>query len=208
MSWSDTQPHYINRRIIIRDLIDSERLYVAAAGNLDQDKVQGNQVLYPAGYPEVLGVTGLWAEYNTTTHETSWFSRDNGDFGSNYYMDDQGQPLLRKYPVSAIYGIVETVTPLNHSPEQVERSWSRVTSTPIANDPVSLYDPFSGTSFACPQVTALAALLFEQYPSKTWEQVRARIILKRNTLVEQDPTIHQYQLAGPVQFHEALAPNW
>jgi subtilisin family serine protease len=66
----------------------------------------------------------------------------------------------------------------------------------------------NGTSFACPQVAGLGALLFDQYPGKTWEQVRSRIITTRDAGLESSAQLSLYQLAGPVRFHQALEPGW
>lgn len=208
MSWSDPTRIGFHEKMIIRDLKDSERLYVGSAANLWENNIDGNNLVYPAALPEVLGVSGLWAECSPNNPAVAWFARDSGNNGSNYRLDASFSPSSRAYPVPAVYGIVETRLS-NGEPYQAPTGWSRTTSTPVYGLPYqSLYDPIAGTSFACPQVAALGALLFDQAPGKTWEQVRDRIISTRDPNVESLPQISTYQLAGPVRFHTALAPGW
>jgi len=59
-----------------------------------------------------------------------------------------------------------------------------------------LYGGFSGTCAASPQVSALAARLFEERPWATWQQVRNRIMA-----TARDP---QGQIRGIVDYEAAL----
>jgi subtilisin family serine protease len=67
----------------------------------------------------------------------------------------------------------------------------------------------NGISFACPQVAALASLLFDAFPTKTATQIRDRIITTRGPdFTGTDSAGQAYQYAGCVRFHNALAPGW
>lgn len=202
MSWGSLQYTGFYEKMIIRDLKDSDRLYLASAGNIyTGSEVTGNQVQYPAGFADVMGISGIWAFWNPDSLTTTYFGRSSANEGSNYLEDANLNPLLREYPVSGIYGTVGSGGD--------RRDESRVTSTQVyGGPPDTLYEAFRGTSFACPQVAGLAALLYDQYPSKTRAQVRDRIINTRNAALESNPAFSDYELAGPVRFHNALAAGW
>jgi subtilisin family serine protease len=201
MSFGRDQQIGFWQKMIIRDLKDSDRLYVGSAGNLHSEPAdEGNTLVYPAAWPEVLGVSGGWVYYNTSNNSTTWYSRDNLNNGSNYRLDANQGALLRAYPVSAVYGTVNNI--------QGETLWTRTTSTQISGDgPATLYSSFSGTSFAAAQVSSLAALLYDADPSRTRAWVKNRIINKRNTTVEAGSNFSQYQLAGPIQVDLTLGPT-
>lgn len=133
-------------KIINRDLVRNDRLYVSAAGNHNADRLA-----YPAIWDVVLGVSGLWSD-----SQGGWFpyrTAANGPEGSSWQADANLQDTLRKYPVSGIYGFC-----LSH--RSTYRSWSYVPASPKSGLSPDHYIDFVGTSFAAPQVTALAALLY------------------------------------------------
>ena len=83
-------------------------------------------------------------------------------------------------------------------PDQVRRS--------IA--PASCVASRRGTSFAAPQVAALAALLRNAKPSATYSQVTNRIVSTRRLDIEQTMlNTYNVPLAGLIDFNAALA-NW
>lgn len=61
------------------------------------------------------------------------------------------------------------------------------------------------TSFAAPQVAALAALLYLQDPTATYAEVTDQIVACRNQVVEQQMEAQGIPLAGPVDFNLTLA---
>jgi hypothetical protein len=182
------------------DIKTNNRLYVASAGNTS--KAEKN---YPAAYDAVLGVTGLWV--GPTANSTDWYSHigpyGNGSIGSTYWDDDEGNDLLRTYPVSGIYGFCDA-----YQSQQQFVGFS--TATPQGT--VNFYKNFDGTSFAAPQVSALAALLYMQRPNVFWKDVSNRIIQTRNMSVESTveakhhhlPSPTGYPIAGPISFTQAL----
>jgi subtilisin family serine protease len=180
-----------------RDALACDRLHVASAGNAASESLQA-----PAALGVVLGVSGLVC----TQYGASWFPYISPTpatrKGSTYWNDRYLSPELRYYPVSGVYGF----TDINHA---AFFPLGITTASPqVLNDPSTHYRDFNGTSFASPQVAALAALLRKARPSATYNDVAARIVQTRDTIIE-NQMWNQYQipLAGLVDYDAALA-NW
>jgi hypothetical protein len=178
-----------------RDALRCDRLHVASAGN---DCTAGLQS--PAGLDVVLGVSGLVC----TSYGMQWFPNVTPSpgihQGSNYWFDQNPQnPLSRRYPVSGIYGFTNST----HT-EWYDLGYS--TASPVnVGTPSSHYWPFSGTSFAAPQVAALAAVLRMRRPSATYAEVAARIVNTRDIPTENMMwNTYGIPLAGLVDYDAAL----
>lgn len=176
---------------ISRDATRCNRLFVASAGNDYQ-----NILRYPAALPVVLGVSGLWTTEGGETID--WYDHvlDNqADSGSNYYIDPPGTlPENRAYPVSGIFNFTDT-----GQYNRYNRAYVPATYLGSLADP--FYWPFNGTSFAAPQITGLAALLFDQNSNAQFSEVARHIVITREMSVETDVL----PLAGPVDFNAALS---
>lgn len=172
-----------------RDVCRCDRLHVACAGNTCSAEAR-----YPAALVPVLGVSGL------VTNGAEWWPNLVSGVGSTWFPDSTGSPELRLYPVSGIYGFRNGV--LN---EWADVGW--VPASPAQGEPATNYrGDFRGTSFAAPQVAALAALLRNARPSARYYEVSNRIVSTRNLAIEQT-MINTYSvpLAGLVDFNTALA---
>jgi subtilisin family serine protease len=181
-----------------------DRLYVASAGNDNSDQYQ-----YPAAIDEVLGVSGLVAD-NLGANWFAYMDSAVGRNGSNFWNDSSITPLDptdRIYPVSGIYGFSQ-----NDNSE-----WLLVSTTTASptNEliPTTHYTQFTGTSFAVPQVAALAALLRQAAPYRTYNEISDRIVQTRDTYIEDFIhnnflyNGHPIELAGLVSYDAALS-SW
>lgn len=200
MSWGSTKYRGSLNSLITSDTDKYNRLYVASAGNN-----HANELLYPAAYDSVLGVTGLWRNYNATGPSNRWYSYANvldysktppeyKDSGSNYRNDGYAT-----YPISGIYDIVQ-FTDINIYRGEVWPA-GRSTAPPWGGQSAGMYEHMNGTSNASPEVAALAALLYAAHPERQNWQVRQRIISTRDTSME--GTL-QHPIAGLVNYEAAL----
>jgi subtilisin family serine protease len=129
----------------------------------------------------------------------TWWPNLLSGNGSTWFPDSTGPPELTLYPVSGIYGF------------SLDRwYWADVgwvPASPVQGEPGTNYrGDFRGTSFATPQVAALAALLRNARPSASYSTVANRIVSTRNQAIEQT-MINTYSvpMAGLVDFNAALA---
>lgn len=184
-SADDTASYSFYNKWFSRDAGRCDRLHIASAGNTcDADE------RYPAALVPVLGVSGLLIE-----NDTLWWPNLPGE-GSTWYTDQTAPPEQRKYPVSGIFGF-----------SQDRWNWADVafvTASPVQDNPQSHYRSFSGTSFAAPQVAALAALLRNARPSARYYEVANRIVATRRLDIEEAMESAGVPLAGLVDFNAAL----
>lgn len=124
---------------------DPGKLYVST-GDIQQDR---NKLYYPAAFPEVIGVAAL-DNFSGSITEPSLLSK--AQF-SNY-----GEAIVS---VAAVGTAVQTTVP--YMPKD---------KVPHAIYPVPNYARLNGTSFACPQVSGLACLLFSKFPHLSNDKVR------------------------------------
>jgi subtilisin family serine protease len=148
----------------------------------------------------VLGVSGLVTSGLLIQNGPFWWPNLLSGAGSTWWPDQTGPPEQRWYPVSGIYGF-----------SQDRWYWAYVgyvTASPIQGDPLSNYRrDFVGTSFAAPQVAALAALLRNARPLASYTAVTNRIVWTRRLDIEQMMIDDGVPLAGLVDFNAALL-NW
>lgn len=104
----------------------------------------------------------------------------------------------RLYPMSAICGFCQD--------RWVWDQVGGVTASPVPGEPATNYSGnFRGTSFAAPQVAALAALLRNARPAARYYEVANRIVATRNQTIEQTMLLqYNLPLAGLVDFNTAL----
>jgi subtilisin family serine protease len=119
---------------------------------------------------------------------------------SSYWNDRNPNPESRYYPVSGIYGFTYS----EHN------RWNAIgwtTASPqVLGDPATHYLDFNGTSFASPQVAALAALLRKARPTASYSAVAARIVQMRDITIENYIwNTYHIPLAGLVDYDAALA---
>jgi hypothetical protein len=171
------------------DLNLNDRLYVAAAGNDGSD-----ELFYPAAFSNCLGVSGLRAYYTGS----SWAFTVAP--GSNYDLD--------AYKVSGIFEFYNTgglTWRFQFLPVPDGSEWDPYDYEPHSSS--SGYEFFSGTSFATPQVSALAALLYDAKAqaseSTTYDDVRSRIIdTAGDTVTGGSP---ERSVSGLISFYDALS---
>lgn len=182
------------------DLAKNDRLYVASAGENKENGPGYERLDYPAAYPDVLGVTGLKANWSTVHDEWLFTADPHSD-----YQND-----LSIYPVSGIYEILRNggfdleFNQLVPYPD--DTAYDAFTVHPRVDD----YLDFSGNSSACPQAAALAFLLYDAKAraseSVNYLQVRDRIITTAGDSVS-DWEYPGAPLSGLIDFYAALE-NW
>jgi subtilisin family serine protease len=182
-----------------RDTYRCNRLTVASAGN-----TAGFHRMYPAALsPLVLGVSGLW----TNNAGTTWRETVPGWESPSYWNDTALPDTQRLYPVSGLYGVAFQNGQGEFTDWNLDATLT--CSTPWPNhsplDPHTNYHGFGGTSFAAPQASALAALLWSQNPGAQYDTIRSRIITTRDTVSENymENTRH-IPLAGMMNINAAL----
>jgi hypothetical protein len=179
----------------------ADRLYIASAGNYDSsdpDFDDHDAVRYPAAAPYVVGVTGYWSGRQWADREKTITNIDEGGAiqGAVFRSDDTLGPWQRAYNLSAIYGFAwyaggpggpgyNKILEISYTPNQMQ------------GQPVP-YHNFVGTSFAAPQVSALASELYRQKPTATWSDVRQRMWDTGNNLPA------AWKLPKRIQFINAL----
>lgn len=186
LPWPPNFPTGGFKRNIKLDLRLNDRLYVASAGNEGK-----NARVYPAAYSNVLGVSGL--DWNSLTDTFSYTHR--ADDSTNYMIDET-------YPISGVYRVAgergyTLVTPTSH-PYYYHWQWAFG---------LDAYRPFSGTSAAAPQVSALAYHLFSKYPEigqTNYHEVWDQIVQHRGPPHEVEPGI---EVKGMVNFQGSI-DNW
>lgn len=177
--WNPNNDHLYN---ITQDLSRSDRLYIASAGNTAQ-----SGYFYPAAYPNVLGVTGVWTNRTFTNWSATYAPPGKPARGSNYRVDS-----FTTYPVSGVFGITDgsmysVCTPIyGQTPSPGDLGW---------------YSDFQGTSACAPQVAGLACWLYTLQPASTYAAVRNRI--KDPTKLRPGSGVGN-QLAPVVDFNLAL----
>jgi Subtilase family len=184
---------------ISRDSLRCNRLTVASAGNEPSDADQNPPVQrYPAALPVVLGVSGLVCNAAGSIWREDVVA-DNLHYGSSYFEDANQPDIQRLYPVSGIYAVGNTQF----------NDFSDVTYVPAtlqSSDYSTHYYWFGGTSFAAPQASALAALLWLENPGAQYWQVSNQIVQTRDTGIESYmENTRGVQLAGLIDFGEALS---
>jgi len=160
-----------------------DKLYVASAGNREEASQAWRVKTYPAAYANVLGVTGLWTNYDLDL----WTGVYNGT--GSFYWD------TTVYPISGIYGFT------------TDNQYTTYFS-PGQDYGLPYYSYFYGTSAAAPQVSGLAAMLYhvraQQGRSTTYREVWNRIVATRGPDIT-DVVNGQTQVrAGLVRYHDAL----
>jgi len=117
-----------------------------ASGNQSQDL---QNLYYPAAFPEVIGVAAMDNANGAITQAANLVRADFSNYGEDIVS------------VAAVGTKVETTVPFREK-----------TEVPYAIYAVRDYSSMSGTSFACPQVTGLAALLLSRYPEASPLDIR------------------------------------
>ncbi|MBN2082168.1 S8/S53 family peptidase [bacterium] len=192
LPWSDPGVTGNFKWNVSRDLAKNDRLYIASAGN------QGIAVrAYPAAHSNVLGVSGYWYNPNGTSISSRFYPHERSNY--NYNQD--------VYPVSGIYNInsqsgdIDWPTLLPITPEDHPYyKW-----TTYSNE----YRPFSGTSAAAPQISALAYHLYSRRPnlsgpsSTTYTEVWDHIVTTR--MLNEHGYYHDiYPYRAPADYHRAI----
>jgi thermitase len=145
----------------IRDAYDAGVVICAASGNGNPGELyaftgdsgydQAN-MYYPAAFPEVMGVAALDNQNGSITDPASLTRASFSNFGEDIVS------------VAAVGTAVMTTVPYRPKSE-----------VPYAIYPMRDYSRLSGTSFACPQVTGLAALILSRIPNASPVEVRTLI---------------------------------
>ncbi|MDQ3023926.1 MAG: S8 family serine peptidase, partial [bacterium] len=121
-------------------------------------------------------------------------------YGSSWKVETHLPPNKRAYPVSGIFAFGHYAGGL---PGYQEWNFldeiSQTPTRPLPADP-DAYEYFWGTSFAAPQVAALASELYRRQPTSTWTQVQQRII---DTSIALPPNCNT--LPPRIRYEEALS---
>ena len=192
VNMSISSPYYrgSHRNWMSEDRRKYDRLYVGSAGN---DAEQ--QLRYPAAYDVVLGVTGLIRIEYPAPQQPLWCTTTTASgFAGPNYIDDAYQT----YPVSGVYG-------WTNSARNVRRPYGKCVSPPGPGEASygTEYSDFAQTSACCPQVSSLAALLFDLRPYRTADMVEQQIINTRR--IDLDQTWPELPVAGIIDFDKALS---
>jgi hypothetical protein len=191
---TDDASHSLYNKWFSRDAGRCDRLHVAAAGNTCDA-----QASYPAALIPVLGVSGLVARWDGAV----WWPYIPFAQGSTWYTDQTAPPEQRLYPVSGIYGFCN-----DDRSDWADVSMATASPIPGSDESTNYINYFRGTSFAAPQVAALAALLRNARPSASYSAVANRIVSTRRLDTEQTMlNTYNVPLAGLIDFNAALA-NW
>jgi len=173
----------IAQKEIDRDISAEKRFYVASAGN---EATYG--LFYPAAYDKVMGVTGMMGQLRAQNMQETLTQHPN----TNYYN-------TTKYPCSAFYGYNFYPSPGSPFTSPV----ASLVSTGIGYD-AQLgsygYGMFGGTSAAAPEVSALAARLFEHRILLPTEGARL-LVWNRIVSTLREP---RGSIAGIVDYEAAL----
>jgi len=149
LPWPSNFPTGEFKKNVSRDLKWNDRLYVASAGNDDQQARK-----YPAAHDNVLGVSAV--DYNSDYATYYWMFQYNHRPGnSSNYMPDETYPVSGVYLETHGFDFTGTTPPLPgyeseyrfYNPGVWDYRW---------------YYPFVGTSAAAPQIAALAYHLYSK----------------------------------------------
>jgi subtilisin family serine protease len=194
LPWSDPEPTGNFKWNVNRDLLKNDRLYVACAGN---EGIACRE--YPAAHSNVLGVSGYWYDPNGMSMAARYYPHADSNFNFNQSV----------YPISGIFAIQRysggefqydnsllPVTPVDHP----YYSWTTYSGE---------YIPFSGTSAAAPQISALAYHLYSRRPalsgpnSTTYTEIWNHIVSTR--MLNEYGHYHDVDsYRAPADYHRAI----